>query len=74
MHREISHVDEAFERRSNLSLYLLTGLLGVIMALDLWPSIAIWLQERGMVLRRWDNEIGGYRIALLAAILGGART
>jgi P-type Cu+ transporter len=73
MHREISHTEPAFERRSNLPLYLMTGLLGLLMAIDLWPALAVWLDGRGLVLPRWPQEINGYRIALLAAVLGGAR-
>jgi Cu+-exporting ATPase len=76
MHREISHVDPALERKSNLALYLLTGLIGLIIAVDLWPRVAAWLVGLGVDLpawARWSQEIGGYRIVLLAAILGGAR-
>jgi Cu+-exporting ATPase len=73
MHREISHAEQAFQKESNLSLYLLTGLLGLIMAIDLWPRLAIGLQAWGITLPYWPQEIGGYRIALLAAVLGGAR-
>jgi Cu+-exporting ATPase len=73
MHREISHTEQAFHKESNLSLYLLTGLLGLIIALDLWPRLALGLQAWGLALPSWPQEIGGYRIALLAAVLGGAR-
>ncbi|HEV3448918.1 MAG TPA: cation-translocating P-type ATPase family protein [Gemmataceae bacterium] len=76
MHREISHVDPVLERRSNLSLYLLTALIGSIMAIDLWPRVAAWLAGLGVNVpdwARWSQEVGGYRIVLLAAILGGAR-
>ena len=55
MHREISHTDPAFHQESHLSLYLMTGLLGVLLLLDLCLP-----------------DIGGYRIALVAAVLGGA--
>jgi Cu+-exporting ATPase len=65
MHREISHADQAFHKESNLSLYVLTALLGLIIGVDLWARLAVWPY--------WPQEIGGYRIALLAAILGGAR-
>jgi Cu+-exporting ATPase len=73
MHREISHADRAFQQESRLSLYLLTGLLGLIIAADLWPIAAAWIEGLGLSLPTWPNEIGGYRIALLAAVLGGAR-
>jgi Cu+-exporting ATPase len=74
MHREISHADEAFDRPSNLSLYLLTGLLAIIIGFDLWPVVAGWGALRDLGLPTWPREVYGYRIALLAAILGGART
>ena len=45
MHREISHTHEAFRQESNLSLYLLTGLLGLLIGLDLWPALAAWLLD-----------------------------
>jgi P-type Cu+ transporter len=73
MHREISHADEAFASESRLSLYLLTALLGLLIAADLWPLAATWLAGWGLSLPTWSNEVAGYRIALLAAVLGGAR-
>ena len=76
MHREISHTQSAFQRESNLSLYLLTALLGLLVAADVWPLVATWLQGWGIGLPPalfWEREVAGYRIALLAAILGGAR-
>ncbi|MFO0879591.1 MAG: cation-translocating P-type ATPase family protein [Gemmataceae bacterium] len=74
MHREISYADRAFgEQESRLSLFLLTGLVGVILFADLWPFVAAGLAGWGVALPTWSNEIGGYRIALLAAVLGGAR-
>jgi Cu+-exporting ATPase len=74
MHREISHADQAFDRPNNLSLYLLTALLAVIIGIDLWPLIAGWGPLRSLGLPTWPREFSGYRIALLAAVLGGART
>jgi Cu+-exporting ATPase len=73
MHREISHIDDTFQKRSNLSLYLLTGLIGLLIAADLWPLLAAWIREKGVAVPTWSREIGGYRIVLLAAVLGGAR-
>ena len=43
MHREISHGDSAFTQERPLGLYLLTGLLAVLMGLDLLPKLAAWL-------------------------------
>jgi Cu+-exporting ATPase len=74
MHREISHADGTFQQESRLGLYLLTGLLGVLIAADLWPLAANALASWGVSLPSWPNKPYGYRIALLAAILGGART
>src|SRR3954468_2997374 len=73
MHREITFADRAFGQESRLSLYLLTALIGLIIGADLWPFVANWLQTRGVSLPTWSNEIGGFRIALIAAVLGGAR-
>src|SRR5438552_6496297 len=54
----------------------MTGLIGLIMLVDLWPRLAGWLAGPGVDLPawfRWSQEVGGYRIVLLAAVLGGAR-
>ncbi len=61
-----------FLRQSNLALYLLTGLVGALIGLDLWPLLARWLANLGLALPTWSQEYFGYRIALLAAITGGA--
>jgi Cu+-exporting ATPase len=74
MHREISHADAQFQQDRNLSLYLFTALLALVLAADLWPIIARWVAAWGLQLPTWPNEIGGYRIALIAALLGGARS
>src|SRR5262245_60429842 len=70
MHREIKHGERAFETESSLSLYALTGLLGLILVLDLWPALASWI---GIEWPVWPREFYGQRFALLAAVLGGAR-
>ena len=74
MHREISHGDQNFEQESRLSLYLLTGLLGLLLAADLYPGFARWVGGWGPKLPTYSNEFYGYRnaFALLAAVLGGA--
>src|SRR5262245_10290118 len=71
MHREISHTDSAFQQERNVSLYLLTALLGLLIGLDLLPKFAGWLGIAG--LRNWPREYFGYSPALIAAIIGGAR-
>ena len=73
MHREISHADRAFGHESRLSLYLLTWLLGFIVLADLWPYIVRILGSWAASLPTWSNDISGYRLALIAALIGGAR-
>src|SRR5947209_14715895 len=73
MHREITLADRAFGQESRLSLYLLTGLVGLIIGADLWPAVTGWLDGLGLSLPTWPSEVGGYRIALVAALVGGAR-
>src|SRR5262245_27600632 len=74
MHREISHTRQPFAGESNFPLYALTGLLGLIIAADLWPVAAAWLTAAGWSVPTWRNEFyPGYRIALIDAVLGGAR-
>src|ERR1700674_2595248 len=71
MHREISHVDSAFHRERNLPLYLLTGLIGLLIALDLVPQVAGRLGIGA--LESWPRGVYAYRFALIAAVIGGAR-
>jgi Cu+-exporting ATPase len=71
MHREISHTDSAFEQESNVVLYLMTAILGVLLAIDLLPALAVGLGAGS--LAPWPREIYGYRWAFIAAILGGIR-
>src|SRR5262245_39333676 len=72
MHREISHTDPTFRQESNLSLYLLTGLIGLLIAADVWPWLVTQFGWTG--LPTWPREFyPGYRIALVAALLGVAR-
>ncbi len=74
MHREVRHADQTFHQESNLSLYFLTGLLGLLIGADLWPVVAEWLAVKGLVLPTWPREFhAGYRFALIAAVIGGAR-
>jgi Cu+-exporting ATPase len=71
MHREISHTASTFRQESNVSLYLLTGLLGVLIGIDLWPQLVAWLGATS--LPTWPPTFFGQRIALIAAVIGGAR-
>lgn len=73
MHREIHHGDRAFAQQSNAALYLLTALVGLLIGFDLWPQFAAWLGRTGLSLPTWPADYFGYRLALFAAIVGGAR-
>src|SRR5262245_58440907 len=74
MHRELSYADSAFQRESNLSLYALTALIGLLISLDLWPLLAGWIDPAQSWLPTWRNEFDGYRVyALCAAVLGTFR-
>lgn len=71
MHREISHTDAVFEPESPWPLYLFTGLLAILVGLDVAPRFFAWLGFAGIA--PWPSEVLGYRFALIAAVLGGAR-
>ena len=71
MHREISHIDSVFHEDRNISLYLLTALLGALIGIDLVPIVLGWFNVP--VFDWWPREIFGQRFALIAAVLGGAR-
>src|SRR5262245_43602355 len=71
MHREVSHTGQLGEAEPPLSLYLLTALLGLLIAADLWPWFVGWLGVSW--LPTWPREVFGYRLALVAAVIGGAR-
>jgi Cu+-exporting ATPase len=58
MHRELSHAGAAFGRPRVAGLYLLTSLLIVLVALDLFSGV---------------RETFGVRFATIAAVVGGAR-
>ena len=73
MHREISHSDEAFARPSNAGLYTVTAVVGVLIARDLWPYVSGWLSGSEADVGSWSNTFLGFRYALYAAVLGGAR-
>ncbi|HYH65407.1 MAG TPA: heavy metal translocating P-type ATPase, partial [Urbifossiella sp.] len=73
MHREISGADEPFRPQSAVGLYALTALVGALLAADLGPLLVAWLAGFGAELPTWNRELFGYRYALLAAVVGGAR-
>src|SRR5205823_6676171 len=70
MHREISPSERLGHGEPPLSLYLLTALVGLLLGADLWPALIKWT---GWSVPSWPQEIFGYRFALIAAVLGGAR-
>lgn len=75
MHREFNPTDSPFRSQGHSTLYLLTGLLGVLLVADLWPSLTGWLATLGLSLPTWaTREFLGFRFALIAAVIGGART
>src|SRR4051812_49303110 len=73
MHREISTVDDPFRSESPLGLYLFTAVVGALLGADLWPVVAGWLKGQGAEVYSWQREAYGFRYALVAAVLGGAR-
>jgi Cu+-exporting ATPase len=73
MHRELSNVDEPFRPESPAALYAFTAVVGALLAADLWPVVAGWLQTQGVETATWNREVYGYRYALIAAVIGGAR-
>jgi cation transport ATPase len=80
MHREISHVDEALRPQSNLGLYLFTGLMALFLGADQlagpWASFVTWLGDAtggSLSLPAWPDTVLGIRLAMVAAVLGGAR-
>jgi Cu+-exporting ATPase len=40
----------------------------------LWPDLALWINKAGLEVSRSSREFYGFRYALIAAVLGGART
>jgi len=74
MHRELSHAEQGFSQQTPLALYVLTVLVGLLIGLDLWPMLAGWLASWGLALPAGSNEVFGFRLALLAAVVGGVRT
>ena len=74
MHREISQSDRAFQSESRTSLYLLTIILGFLIGWDILPWVSSRIETlTGFAIPSFANEFRGFRIALIAAILGGAR-
>lgn len=73
MHRDLNTSDDPFRNGAPLGLYALTSLVGVLLAADLWPLLAGWLKGQGVETFSWTPQLFGYRFALIAAVIGGAR-
>ncbi len=74
MHRDFDSTETPFRPRGNGALYLITGLLAALLLADLWPQLAKWLTESVYPTPTWaTTELFGFRFALIAAVLGGAR-
>jgi Cu+-exporting ATPase len=73
MHREVSRADDPFRPESPLGLYLLAAAVGLLLAADLYLQFADWLAARGVAAPTWNREPFGFRYALIAAVVGGAR-
>ena len=73
MHREFDPTENPFRPKSHLPLYLFTTALGLLVAADLWPLLAGWINSSA--LPTWNRTQLGFTsaFALLAAVLGGAR-
>jgi P-type Cu+ transporter len=74
MHREFDSSVNLFRVRSHLPLYLLTALLGALLFADLWPLFTSYLNKSQTTSVGWQTrEFLGFRFALIAAVIGGAR-
>ncbi len=78
MHREIRSIDRPMVMESHVWLYLFTFLVGSLLALDLYPAVAPWLNQ----LFSWDLPVARdnvsiwgipFRFAMIAAVLGATR-
>lgn len=78
MHRELRSIDKPFAMESQAALYVFTFCIALLVGLDLWPSLATWLNRVGGLSLPVGSEtisLLGYtfRWATLAAFLGGTR-
>ena len=73
MHREIDTAESPFRPSSALGLYVFTALVGALLFADLWPLVSRWLQAQGVGTYSWPQSVYGFRLSLIAAVLGGAR-
>lgn len=75
MHREFDPTENPFRPKSHLPLYLFTAVVGLLVAADLWPLLAGWLNTPQFSLPTWNRTQLGFTsaFAVVAAVLGGAR-
>ncbi len=73
MHREITPSERLGHSDTPLSLYLLTALLALLVGADVWPALVEWAGWSGSWVPSWPREVFTFRIALVAAVIGGAR-
>lgn len=74
MHREFHPTDQPFQPRSNAPLYLLAAVCVGLLLADVWPLLAEWFNTLGLELPRGGRTLFGFRLALWAAVLGGAKS
>src|SRR5262245_43244802 len=74
MHREFHPSDQPFSPRSNAPVYLLAGVCVAFLLADVWPPFADWLATLGLDLPRGGRHLFGFRLALWAAVIGGAKS
>jgi Cu+-exporting ATPase len=73
VHRELNTAEEPFQSEAPLGLYALTALVGGLLFADVERYLAAWLTPLGLDLPAWEPTLFGYRFALVAAVVGGAR-
>ncbi len=73
MHREAAFVNDPLRTEPPLGLYLLTAVVSLLLAADLWPLLAEWLARQGLETVSWPRTLLGVRLALWAAGIGAAR-
>ena len=75
MHREFDPTTEPLRYRPPLGLYALTAGVVTLVGLDLWPLLAGGFEPLGVELPApASRDLLGFRFALWAAVVGGART
>lgn len=63
------HDGDSFEKHDSRPLYLMTAVLGLLIALD----VLLGLDSAKAIFPSATNELFGFRLALIAAVIGGSR-